>query len=308
MDGLKFNKDGIEFQISDFEFDFNNSGDLIARHTDTGNTLTFGSDGSITGSDIEATSTLTDPSGTNHTGQLADSSDLYTDEEAEDVVAAILGGGDKVSVSYDDAGDVLTVDTSALDAEEVEDRISSLVASDSNLSWSYDDVGDALTISLSDSISVGTLEATDTTTDTLNQASIANAASDKIFVTDGDGTLSIVDKPSKSVEASTTNDGSDITYYSTSGEFEDITLLNLSTSGTMTNGFVAARGGSGSVNVDITVDGGTTFNINKSEYQDSAGDSHALLHIPPIKFDTSLQVDIKAGSAANYAAQAVVVS
>jgi len=120
---------------------------------------------SVTTEALEAEDILTDPSGTEHTGELADSADLharYTDEEAEDAVAAILQGGDKVSVSYDDANETLDVDTSALDTEEVEDAVASLVAADSNLSWSYDDSGDTLTISLADSISVGTLEATTT--------------------------------------------------------------------------------------------------------------------------------------------------
>jgi len=39
------------------------------------------------------------------------------------------------------------------------------VSSNNNLSWSYDDPNDKLTISLSDSISVGSLEATDILTD-----------------------------------------------------------------------------------------------------------------------------------------------
>ena len=73
--------------------------------------------------------TLTDPNGTDHTGELADSTDLhtrYTDEEVEDVVAA-------------------------------------LIASDANLSWAYDDDNDELTISLSDSIAVTNLDADNAT-------------------------------------------------------------------------------------------------------------------------------------------------
>jgi hypothetical protein len=47
MDGLKLNKDGLEFQINDFEFVFDSAGNLIARHTDTGNELVFNSDGNV---------------------------------------------------------------------------------------------------------------------------------------------------------------------------------------------------------------------------------------------------------------------
>jgi len=89
----------------------------------------------------------------------------YSDEEAEDAVAAILGGGDNITVTHDDANDTLTVDTSALDTEEVEDAVASLVGSDSNLSWTYDNPGDTLTISLSSSVSVSSLETKSTFTD-----------------------------------------------------------------------------------------------------------------------------------------------
>lgn len=80
-----------------------------------------------------------------------------TEEKIEDIVAGLITGGDKVSTTYDDTNDTLTVDTSALDTEEVEDTVNSLVSSDSNLSWAYDDSGNTLTVSLSSSISVNSV-------------------------------------------------------------------------------------------------------------------------------------------------------
>lgn len=81
---------------------------------------------------------------------LADISagDHRTDEQIEDIVAALLGGGDKVSVSYDDANGSLTINTSALDAEEVRDEIGAVVTGGSGVVATVDDAGDELTLSV----------------------------------------------------------------------------------------------------------------------------------------------------------------
>lgn len=47
VDGLNFSKDGIEFQINNFEFVFNDNNDLIARHTDSGREIVFERDGVV---------------------------------------------------------------------------------------------------------------------------------------------------------------------------------------------------------------------------------------------------------------------
>lgn len=54
MDGLRFEKDKVIFEIQNFEFAFDNSDNLIARHTDTGNEIKLNSDGSINASALEA--------------------------------------------------------------------------------------------------------------------------------------------------------------------------------------------------------------------------------------------------------------
>jgi hypothetical protein len=82
-----------------------------------------------------------------------------TTEEVEDIIGSLVVGSGDVNVTYDDTNDQLSIDVSTLTNEEVQDTVASLVTSDSNLSWSYDDTNDTLTVSLSDSISVNTLEA-----------------------------------------------------------------------------------------------------------------------------------------------------
>jgi hypothetical protein len=72
--------------------------------------------------------------------------DHRTTERVEDIVAGLVSGAGNVSVSYDDAGDVLTVDTSALNTEEVEDAVASLISGGTGVTVSYDDGTGTLTI------------------------------------------------------------------------------------------------------------------------------------------------------------------
>jgi hypothetical protein len=80
----------------------------------------------------------------------------YDDEDAQDAVGQIIQAatGSNVSVTYDDGGDEITVDTSALNEEEVEDAVAALVSENSNLTVNYDDNNDVLNIGLSDSINI----------------------------------------------------------------------------------------------------------------------------------------------------------
>ena len=83
-----------------------------------------------------------------------------SDEKIEDIVGGLIVGQNDANVTYDDTNDQLSIDVSTLTNEEVQDTVASFVASDSNLSWSYDDANDVLTVSLSDSISVNSINAT----------------------------------------------------------------------------------------------------------------------------------------------------
>lgn len=73
----------------------------------------------------------------------------YTDEDAQDAVGTITSGGDKITVTYDDTNDSLTIDTSALDTEEVEDTVNNLLVGGTDISLTYDDANSQLTIDAS---------------------------------------------------------------------------------------------------------------------------------------------------------------
>lgn len=85
-------------------------------------------------------------------------------KEIQDIVGSLVVGSGDVNVTYDEVNDQLSVDVSTLGNDQVENIVVSLVSSDSNLSWSYNESGDTLTISLADSISVNTIESTNTAT------------------------------------------------------------------------------------------------------------------------------------------------
>jgi len=80
--------------------------------------------------------------------------DTRTDEEIEDVVAALVAAGANLAWTYDDANDTLTIDTNALNKEEVEDAVNALLTAGSNLTLNYDDGNDELTIALTDDITI----------------------------------------------------------------------------------------------------------------------------------------------------------
>jgi len=133
---------------------------------------------------------------------LADISegDHRTTEQVQDIVGALVSGSGNISATYDDANDVLQIDTSALNTEEVQDAVSQLVSAGGNLSWNYDDANDTLTVSLSGPITgvqVGTDASrspgyfSSVSTDALNTADFANATDGTVPTSQGDGTLAM---------------------------------------------------------------------------------------------------------------------
>jgi hypothetical protein len=75
----------------------------------------------------------------------------FTDERAQDAVGSITQGGDKVTATYDDVSNTLTIDTAALDEEEVEDAVNSLIDGGNAIATSYDDANDTLSIDVTES-------------------------------------------------------------------------------------------------------------------------------------------------------------
>ncbi|MFC6973651.1 hypothetical protein ACFQL1_01565 [Halomicroarcula sp. GCM10025709] len=68
------------------------------------------------------------------------------EEAVEDVVGGLAAAEGNISVSYDDAGNTLTIDTSALNDEEVRDEIGSTLSAGTGIDITVDDAGDTITV------------------------------------------------------------------------------------------------------------------------------------------------------------------
>lgn len=107
---------------------------------------------------------------------------------------------------------------------------------------------------------------------------------------------------SSSVEASQTNDGSDISEYGHAPSAGTTTVCNISGSGVLVGGQSQLDYDNGSAQLEITVDGGTTFTAPYREvYHGGASSTHYLASIPNIRFDSSLKIVSNAGSTSYYA-------
>ena len=107
--------------------------------------------GTLTISVVENDITLGNLSGDTD-GISEGTSNLYfTDERAQDATGSLIVGGDKISSTYDDSANTLTIDTSALDEEEVEDATNALLSGGNAITTTYDDAGDTLTVDVSES-------------------------------------------------------------------------------------------------------------------------------------------------------------
>lgn len=72
-------------------------------------------------------------------------------EAVQDIVGALIQSSGNISVTYDDANDTLTIDTSALNEEEVEDAVAALVTAGNAITVNYDDANDSLSIAVDES-------------------------------------------------------------------------------------------------------------------------------------------------------------
>jgi hypothetical protein len=136
-------------------------------------------------------------------------------ESIQDIVGGLVVGQNDADVSYDDSAEQLSIDVSTLTNEEVEDTVASVVSSGTNLSWSYDDANDTLTVSLTDSISVGTIESG--SADITDEFGIP-IYSDSINAPQREGNLIRVDGGSSQIAGLYIHDGSS---YVKAGKTED---------------------------------------------------------------------------------------
>jgi len=103
------------------------------------------------------------------------------------------------------------------------------------------------------------------------------------------------------IEASTTDDGSDVTTYqnsdSSKADNDALTICNISGSGTVVGGF--GRIGTTSTNddgqIEITVDGGTTFTVPMF----TSGGTVVMGHVPNVEFESSLKVVVNGTGTGN---------
>jgi hypothetical protein len=124
-----------------------------------------------------------------------------------------------------------------------------------------------------------------------DQFSGANGTNDEVLFTDGTNTS--WQAPPKSVEASEQDNLGDVTKYDgvPQDQFDARTVVNVSGSGTLVSGIIeGSRSGTDGVYVDVTVDGNTT-RINPPD----GGDVGHAMVMPPIKFDSSLDVFYEPG-------------
>jgi len=156
-----------EVQVSDF------AGTLLA---DDGSNNLQVQEGNISHDSIDQTSVSSDD---HHT--------KYTDEEAQDAVGTITSGGTNVTVTYDDAANTLTIDTSALNQEEVEDAVNTLLSGGDGITTTYDDANDSLSVDTAVADFAGALLSDDGSNNLqVNESNISHDAIDQTTVSEGD--------------------------------------------------------------------------------------------------------------------------
>ena len=172
---FEFSEETINNDLIDFYEDSND--DFVIEHKPSGGTLKY------------------DVSESEWVGFSASG---YTDEDAEDAVAALLNAGSNVSLTYDDPNDTLTIDATDTTTDtrtDVSDSGTTVVSEttdinfDSNLDVANDGDG---------SVKVDASSSTDTTTDVsekgstvVSQVTDINFDSNVIVTDDGDGTVTV---------------------------------------------------------------------------------------------------------------------
>jgi len=225
------------------------------------------------------------------------STDTHTDvsDDGTTVVSNVDDINFDATIAVADDGDG-TVTVTSVERTDVSDD-SNLVVSNTedinfgnNLSVTNDGDGTVTITGSSD---------TDTHTDVSDDGTLVQSdTGDVNFGTglsataDGDGTATVsADAGSGSIEASETDDGSDLSCYqtedSTFSDGQSITLLSISGSSGVVLGGQAVHGANGDAGqLEITVDGGTTQTYS-AVLESVTG---TQLSVPPVKFDSSITI------------------
>lgn len=121
-----------------------------------------------------------------HTGQQPSTSISDFTEAVQDAVAALLAQGTNVTLTYDDAGNVLTIAASSgsgLDAEGVRDAIGVALLGSGNVSVTVNDAADTITISTTATVNSTDAALRDRSTHTGTQSAdtITDGTTNKAF-------------------------------------------------------------------------------------------------------------------------------
>ena len=148
---ITVNPEGIELGGTDVQLERNGSDLLITTDGDTVNLSEVSEDtvSSAHHSKTDSAAELTDVSadfvsGAHHA--------RYSDEEAQDAVAALLQAGTNITLNYDDTADTLTIDAAGgggggeYTDEQAQDAVAAALAGGTNVTVTYDDSTGTITV------------------------------------------------------------------------------------------------------------------------------------------------------------------
>ena len=125
------------------------------------------------------------------------------DELVDDRVGSLLVAGNLISLTYNDAGNSLTIAVSSL-SETIDDRVGALLVAGANISLTYNDAGNSLTIA---STASGTVGGSGTAGRLMQWASGGADAENSTLIKSGAGVLTLSAASSQTITISGTGGG-----------------------------------------------------------------------------------------------------
>jgi len=166
-----------------------------------------------------------------------------------------------------------------LSDEQVQDIVASLITGGSGSDVVYNDTNDTLTVSLSNSISVNTLEADDGT--------FSSSITDPAGTTHSTELAEISDIPKLEAITSTVASNNNVTVFST---FNTGTVFNKTDPVNVIGGLMTTDDNSA---FTVTFDDGTTFTSGSGfNITDSGNDEHRIGFIPPMSNVTKYEANL----------------
>jgi hypothetical protein len=174
--------DGVQLGSIDWGDTAMNTSDVSKDDVELGNVENI-AQSSIAGDQLSWDST---------NNELDLSGSLYGDEDAQDAAWSIASGGSNVDVSYDDAGNSVTIGLSGslYGDEDAQDAVGNIITGSGATSVTYDDSGNSIQISSTDNVEDDqplseTLTDGNTADQSIDMNAELNAADGKIIVPTG---------------------------------------------------------------------------------------------------------------------------